>query len=254
MKFAVTRSNGCSFSPQNTIRNALHKLAWSDKKVARPKNKRQIYESCLACLFYLPQWPFMSAYLHRQPSLRAVFFRLQVVLHEQDCIQIKTIVQWPVFELQSTKNIFEDTLKNIRKTHHLNFTSFTTCRAIIFVLFAFISPKWKPYAFTELSLGSKLRISPEISVFVSISSPRSEAMNWSNNGCSGQWPRLTTNKAQSITVSEKGSLTIQQMLTFKTQHYNYSQSVILCSCTYKLLHWGRICTRYMLNLNNSQLR
>ena len=150
---------------------------------------------------------FMSAYLHGQPSLRAVFFRLQVVLHEQDCIQIKTIGQWPVFELQSTKNIFEDSLKNIRKTHHLNFTSFTTCRAIIFVLFAFISPKWKPYAFTEPSLGSKLRISPEISVSVSISSPRSEAMNWSNNGCSGQWPRLTTNNAQSITVSEKGSLT-----------------------------------------------
>ena len=149
---------------------------------------------------------FMSAYLHGQPSLRAVFFRLQVVLHEQDCIQIKTIGQWPVFELQSTKNIFEDSLKNIRKTHHLNFTSFTTCRAIIFVLFAFISPKWKPYAFTEPSLGSKLRISPEISVSVSISSPRSEAMNWSNNGCSGQWPRLTTNNAQSITVSENGSL------------------------------------------------
>ena len=123
---------------------------------------------------------FMSAYLHGQPSLRAVFFRLQVVLHEQDCIQIKTIGQWPVFELQSTKNIFEDSLKNIRKTHHLNFTSFTTCRAIIFVR----------------------------SVSVSISSPRSEAMNWSNNGCSGQWPRLTTNNAQSITVSEKGSLTV----------------------------------------------
>ena len=155
---------------------------------------------------------FMSAYLHGQPSLRAVFFRLQVVLHEQDCIQIKTIGQWPVFELQSTKNIFEDSLKNIRKTHHLNFTSFTTCRAIIFVLFAFISPKWKPYAFTEPSLGSKLRISPEISVSVSISSPRSEAMNWSNNGCSGQWPRLTTNNAQSITVSEKGSLTVTQSM------------------------------------------
>ena len=129
-----------------------------------------------------------------------------VVLHEQDCIQIETIGQWPVFELQSTKNIFEDSLKNIRKTHHLNFTSFTTCRTIIFVLFAFVSPKWKPYAFTEPSLGSKLRISPEISVSVSISSPRSEVMNWSNNGCSGQWPRLTTNNAQSITVSENGSL------------------------------------------------
>ena len=72
---------------------------------------------------------FMSAYLHGQPSLRAVFFRLQVVLHEQDCIQKKTIGQWPVFELKSTKNIFEDSLKNIRKTHHLNFASFTTCRA-----------------------------------------------------------------------------------------------------------------------------
>ena len=36
----------------------------------------------------------MSAYLHGQPSLRAVFFRLQVVLHEQDCIQIKTIREW----------------------------------------------------------------------------------------------------------------------------------------------------------------
>ena len=83
---------------------------------------------------------FMAAYLHGQPSLHAVFFRLQVVLHEQDCIQIKTIGQWPVFELQSTKNIFVDGLKNIRNTHHLNFTSFTTCRAIIFVLFAFISP------------------------------------------------------------------------------------------------------------------
>ena len=62
----------------------------------------------------------MSAYLHGQPSIRAVFFRLQVILHEQDCIQIKAIGQWPVFELQSTKNIFEDSLKNIRKTHHLN--------------------------------------------------------------------------------------------------------------------------------------
>ena len=50
---------------------------------------------------------FMPAFLHGQPSLRAVFFRLQVVFHEQDCIQIKTIGQWPVFELQSTKNIFE---------------------------------------------------------------------------------------------------------------------------------------------------
>ena len=134
---------------------------------------------------------FMSAFLHGQPSLRAIFFRLQVVLHEQDCKQIKTVGQWPVFELQSTKNIFEYSLKNIRKTNHLTFTSFTTCRAIIFVLFAFISPKWKPYAFTEPSLGSKLRISPKISVSVSISSPKSEAMNWSNNGCSGQWPRLT---------------------------------------------------------------
>ena len=36
--YAVTRSNGCSFSPYNTIRNALHKLEWSDKKVERPKN------------------------------------------------------------------------------------------------------------------------------------------------------------------------------------------------------------------------
>ena len=53
----------------------------------------------------------MSAFLHGQPSLRAVFFRLQVVLHEQDCIQIKTIGQWPGFELQSTKNIFEYSLK-----------------------------------------------------------------------------------------------------------------------------------------------
>ena len=88
-------------------------------------------------------------------SLRAVFFRLQVVLHEQDCIQIKTIGQWPLFELQSTKNIFEYNLKNIRKTHHLNFTSFITCHAIILVLFAFISAKWEPYAFTEPSLGSK---------------------------------------------------------------------------------------------------
>ena len=79
------------------------------------------------------------------------------------------------------------------------------------------SAKWEPYAVTEPSHGSKLRISPEISVSVSISSPRSEAMskyklpacfdrNWSNNGCSGQWPRLTTNNAQSITVSDKGSL------------------------------------------------
>ena len=150
---------------------------------------------------------FMSAYyLHGQPSLRAVFSRQQVVLHEQDCIQIKTIGQWPVFELQSTKNIFEDRLKDIRRTHYLNLASFTTCRAIIFVLFAFISPKRKPYAFTEPSFGSKLRISPEISVSVCISSPRSEAMNWSNNGCSDQWPRLTTNNAQSITVSENGSL------------------------------------------------
>ena len=148
----------------------------------------------------------MSAYLHRQPSLRAVFFRLQVVWREQDCIQIKAIGQWPVFELQSTKNILEDSLKNICKTHNLNFTSFTTSRAIVFVLFAFISHKWKPYAFTQPSLGSKLRISPEISVSVCISSPRSEAMNWPNNGCSGQWPRLTTNNAQSITVSENGSL------------------------------------------------
>ena len=89
------------------------------------------------------------------PGLRAVFSRQQVVLHEQDCIQIKTIGQWSVFELQSTKNSFEYSLKNIRKTHHLNFTSFITCRAIILVLFAFISAKWEPYAFTEPSLGSK---------------------------------------------------------------------------------------------------
>ena len=97
----------------------------------------------------------LSAFLHGQPLLRAVFFRLQVALHEQDCIQIKTIGQWPVFELQNTKNIFEYILKNIRKTHHLNFTSFITCRAIILVLFVFISVKWQPYAFTEPSLGSK---------------------------------------------------------------------------------------------------
>ena len=76
---------------------------------------------------------FMSAYQHGQPSLRAVFFRLQVVLHEQDCIQIKILGQWPVFELQSTKNIFEDSLKNIRKTHHLNFT----CRVSRFTFHVF---------------------------------------------------------------------------------------------------------------------
>ena len=90
-------------SPHNTIRNALHKLEWSDKKVERPKNKRQIYkchepyESCLACLFYLPQWPKRDEHLCQHTctgNLRAVFFRLQVVLHEQDCIQIKTIGQW----------------------------------------------------------------------------------------------------------------------------------------------------------------
>ena len=92
----------------------------------------------------------MSAFLHGQPPLRAVFFRLQVVLHEQDCIQIKTIGQWPVFELQSTENIFEYSLKIYAK-----FTSFTTCRAIIFVLFTFISAKWDPYAFIEPSLASK---------------------------------------------------------------------------------------------------
>ena len=97
---------------------------------------------------------FMSAFLHGQPSLRAIFFRLQVVLHEQDCKQIKTVGQWPVFELQSTKNIFEYSLKNIRKTNHLTFTSFTTCRAIIFVLFAFISPKWKPYRLQKLPLAA----------------------------------------------------------------------------------------------------
>ena len=96
----------------------------------------------------------MSAFLHGQPLFRAIFFRLQVVLHEQDCIQIKTIGQWPVFELQSTKHIFEYSLKNKRKTHHLNFTSFTTCRAIIFVLFASISAKWELYAFTEPSLAT----------------------------------------------------------------------------------------------------
>ena len=109
----------------------------------------------LSILFTTKTWrAFMSAFLHGQPSFRAVFFRLQVVLHEQDCIQIKTIGQWPVFELQSTKNIFEYSLKNIRKTHHLNFTSFTTCRAIIFVLFASISAKWELYAFTEPSLAA----------------------------------------------------------------------------------------------------
>ena len=167
----------------------------------------------LSILFTTKTWrAFMSAFLHGQPSFRAVFFRLQVVLHEQDCIQIKTIGQWPVFELQSTKNIFEYSLKIYAK-----FTSFTTCRAIIFVLFTFISAKWEPYVFTEPSLGSKSWISPEISVSVSISSPRSETMpkyklspcfdrNWSNNVCSGQWPHLTTNNAQSITVSDKGSL------------------------------------------------
>ena len=109
----------------------------------------------LSILFTTKTWrAFMPAFLHGQPSFRAVFFQLQVVLHEQDCIQIKTIGQWPVFELQSTKNIFEDSLKNIRKTHHLNFTSFTTWRAIIFVLFASISAKWEPYAFTEPSLAA----------------------------------------------------------------------------------------------------
>ena len=66
----------------------------------------------LSILFTTKTWrAFMSAFLHGQPSLRAVFFRLQVVLHEQDCIQIKTIGQWPGFELQSTKNIFEYSLK-----------------------------------------------------------------------------------------------------------------------------------------------
>ena len=119
-----------------------------------PRTVRVVFG--LSILFTTKTWrAFMSAFLHGQPSLRAVFFRLQVVLHEQDCIQIKTIGQWPVFELQSTKNIFEYSLKNIRKTHHLNFTSFLTCRAIILVLFAFISAKWEPYAFTEPSLGSK---------------------------------------------------------------------------------------------------
>ena len=176
-----------------------------------PRTVRVVFG--LSILFTTKTWrAFMSAFLHGQPWLRSIFFRLQVVLQEQDCIQIKTIGQWPVFELQSTKNIFEYSLKNIRKTHHLNFTSFTTGRAIIFVLFAFISAKWEPYAFTEPSLGSKLRISPEISVSVSISSPRSEAMNWSNNDRSGQWPRLTTNNTQSITVSDKGSLSSPNLL------------------------------------------
>ena len=35
---------GLSFSPYNTIRNALHEQEGSDKKVERPKNKRQMYK------------------------------------------------------------------------------------------------------------------------------------------------------------------------------------------------------------------
>ena len=35
---------GLSFSPYNTIRNALHEQEWSDKKVERLKNKRQMYK------------------------------------------------------------------------------------------------------------------------------------------------------------------------------------------------------------------
>ena len=114
----------------------------------------------------------MSAFLHGQPSPRAVFFRLQVVLHEHDCIQIKTIGQWPVFELQSTKNIFEYSLKNIRKTHHLNFTSHYVSRHHLGSV---------RFHFCQMGTIRVYRtipwrqISPEISVSVSISSPRSEA-------------------------------------------------------------------------------
>ena len=149
----------------------------------------------MACLFYLP--PKRDENLCQHSCTPAVFFRLQVVLHEQDFIQIKTIGQWPVFELQSTKNIFEYSLKNIRKTHHLNFTSFIDVSRHHLRSFVFISAKWEPYTFIEPSLGSKPPISPEISVSVSISSPRSEAMpkyklspcfdrKRSNNSCSGQ--------------------------------------------------------------------
>ena len=39
-----------------------------------------------------------------------------------------------------------------------------------------------------------------------------------NNGCSGQWPRLTTNNAQSIAVSENGSLTRQRIKSPEYHH------------------------------------
>ena len=72
----------------------------------------------------------MSAFLHGQPSLRAVFFRLQVVLHEQDCIQIKTIGQWPVFELQSTKNIFEYSFSNSLIVHQAKTKEITSVKEV----------------------------------------------------------------------------------------------------------------------------
>ena len=90
-------------------------------------------------LFYLPPHcdeHLLSAFLHGQPSLRAVFFQLQVVLHEQDCIQIKTISQWPVFKLQSTKNSFEYSLKNTQNTpldfHEFHYVSCYDLHSVCF--------------------------------------------------------------------------------------------------------------------------
>ena len=75
---------------------------------------------------------FMSAYLHGQPSFRAVFFRLQVVLHEQGCIQIKTIGLWPV--LQSTKNVFEEkyTQNTPHEFHEFHYVSRHHLRSVRF--------------------------------------------------------------------------------------------------------------------------
>ena len=101
--------------------------------------------------------------------------------------------------------------------------------------------------YTEPSLGSKLWISPEISVSLSISSPKSEAMNWSNNCCSGQWPRLTTNNAQSITVSENGSLINIFYFNLKFVGSLYKQPVIWClfSClvTLHMWYWNELSKR-----------
>ena len=187
-----------------------------------PRTVRVVFG--LSILITTKTWRvFMSAFLHGQPSLRAVFSRQQVVLHEQDCIQIKTIGQWSVFRIEFEKYTQNTPLEfhqfHYVSRHHLGSVRFHFCQMGSIRVYRTIPCQ---------------QTSPEISVSVSISSPRSEAMpkyklspcfdrNGSNNGYSGQWPRLTTNNAQSVTVSDKGSLKVH---------------VPLCKVLFRFV-WGR---------------